>query len=146
MTSPSTAAEPSAANTPRRSGVVLNLRGGSRRREPPATPSPASRQKNPKKPQLSRLGSRLRTHHARDAVTELRGEWKPTSADGALGAGLMPGAVAAVGLARPPRAPEVEHRPRGRLHSIVRDARAVRHHYDVSNDFFALFLDDSVTY
>src|SRR5262249_53031913 len=27
-----------------------------------------------------------------------------------------------------------------------RDARAVRHHYDVSNDFFALFLDASMTY
>jgi cyclopropane-fatty-acyl-phospholipid synthase len=28
----------------------------------------------------------------------------------------------------------------------VRDARAVRHHYDVSNEFFALFLDASMTY
>jgi cyclopropane-fatty-acyl-phospholipid synthase len=28
----------------------------------------------------------------------------------------------------------------------VRDARAVRHHYDVSNDFFKLFLDTSMTY
>ena len=37
-------------------------------------------------------------------------------------------------------------RPRGRRHSIERDARAVRHHYDVSNDFFALFLDSSMTY
>ncbi|MGH2847405.1 MAG: class I SAM-dependent methyltransferase, partial [Thermoleophilaceae bacterium] len=27
-----------------------------------------------------------------------------------------------------------------------RDARAVRHHYDVSNEFFALFLDESLTY
>jgi cyclopropane-fatty-acyl-phospholipid synthase len=46
----------------------------------------------------------------------------------------------------PPRPPAVELRPRGRRHSIERDARAVRHHYDVSNDFFALFLDASMTY
>ncbi|MGH2854050.1 MAG: class I SAM-dependent methyltransferase, partial [Solirubrobacteraceae bacterium] len=31
-------------------------------------------------------------------------------------------------------------------HSRARDARAVRHHYDVSNDFFELFLDSSMTY
>ena len=36
--------------------------------------------------------------------------------------------------------------PSGRRHSKERDARAVRHHYDVSNDFFALFLDESMTY
>jgi cyclopropane-fatty-acyl-phospholipid synthase len=29
---------------------------------------------------------------------------------------------------------------------VERDARAVRHHYDVSNDFFALFLGESLTY
>ncbi|MGE5636538.1 MAG: class I SAM-dependent methyltransferase, partial [Nocardioidaceae bacterium] len=34
----------------------------------------------------------------------------------------------------------------GRRHSVERDARAVRHHYDVSNEFFALFLDESMTY
>src|SRR5215211_2962343 len=28
----------------------------------------------------------------------------------------------------------------------ARDARAVRHHYDVSNEFLALFLDESMTY
>jgi cyclopropane-fatty-acyl-phospholipid synthase len=35
---------------------------------------------------------------------------------------------------------------RGRLHSAERDAAAVRYHYDVGNDFFALFLDESMTY
>ena len=81
-----------------------------------------------------------------DAVIELIGDWKPPPLDGAARARLVLAALPAVGLTRPPRAPDVEHRPRGRLHSIVRDARAVRHHYDVSNDFFALFLDDSMTY
>ncbi|MGH2917932.1 MAG: class I SAM-dependent methyltransferase, partial [Solirubrobacteraceae bacterium] len=50
------------------------------------------------------------------------------------------------GVMRPPARPAVELRPRGKRHSIERDARAVRHHYDVSNDFFALFLDASMTY
>jgi cyclopropane-fatty-acyl-phospholipid synthase len=42
--------------------------------------------------------------------------------------------------------PQAELRPRGRRHSITRDRRAVRHHYDVSNDYFRLFLDESMTY
>lgn len=39
-------------------------------------------------------------------------------------------------------------RPRftGRLHSIRRDRAAVSHHYDTSNDFFALFLDSLMVY
>ena len=51
-----------------------------------------------------------------------------------------------MGLTLPPPTPPVELRPRGRRHSRERDARAVRHHYDVSNEFFALFLDASLTY
>jgi cyclopropane-fatty-acyl-phospholipid synthase len=46
----------------------------------------------------------------------------------------------------PPAVPEIELRPRGRRHSPERDRRSVQHHYDVSNDFFALFLDESMTY
>lgn len=45
-----------------------------------------------------------------------------------------------------PRRPGLELLLRGRLHSAERDAAAVRYHYDVGNDFFALFLDESVTY
>jgi cyclopropane-fatty-acyl-phospholipid synthase len=55
-------------------------------------------------------------------------------------------ALRACGLTRPPRIPAAELRPRGARHTPGRDARAVRHHYDVSNDYFALFLDDSMTY
>jgi len=55
-------------------------------------------------------------------------------------------AIRACGLTRPPRAPAAELRPHGRRHSKERDVRAVRHHYDVSNDFFKLFLDESMTY
>jgi cyclopropane-fatty-acyl-phospholipid synthase len=54
--------------------------------------------------------------------------------------------VRACGLTLPPRAPAAELRLRGERHSLARDRRAVRHHYDVGNEFFALFLDDSMTY
>jgi cyclopropane-fatty-acyl-phospholipid synthase len=81
-----------------------------------------------------------------DAALEVVDGWKPP----ALGAGarlrLALAAARACGLQRPPSRPQAELLPRGRLHSPVRDARAVRHHYDVSNDFFALFLDESMTY
>jgi cyclopropane-fatty-acyl-phospholipid synthase len=46
----------------------------------------------------------------------------------------------------PPRPPSMELRPVGRRHSRERDLRAVRHHYDVGNEFFSLFLDESMTY
>ena len=35
---------------------------------------------------------------------------------------------------------------RGERHTLARDRRAVRHHYDLGNEFFALFLDRSMTY
>ncbi|MBV9465568.1 MAG: class I SAM-dependent methyltransferase [Solirubrobacterales bacterium] len=54
--------------------------------------------------------------------------------------------VRACGLTLPPRAPAAELRLRGERHSLSRDRRAVRHHYDVGNEFFALFLDRSLTY
>ena len=66
--------------------------------------------------------------------------------DSATRARLTLAAVRACGLTRPPRIPASELRPRGRRHSRERDERAVRHHYDVSNDFFGLFLDESMTY
>jgi cyclopropane-fatty-acyl-phospholipid synthase len=59
---------------------------------------------------------------------------------------LTAAALQACGLMRPPPIPASELRPQGRRHSRARDARAVRHHYDVSNNFFELFLDSSMTY
>jgi cyclopropane-fatty-acyl-phospholipid synthase len=59
---------------------------------------------------------------------------------------LARGLVAACGLTVPPRPPAAELRLRGERHTVARDRAAVRHHYDVGNDFFALFLDDSMTY
>ncbi len=81
-----------------------------------------------------------------DAVIELLDSWKPPSLEGGDKARLLFGAVRAAGLTRPPRRPDSELQPSGRRHSKERDSEAVRHHYDVSNEFFSLFLDDSMTY
>ena len=81
-----------------------------------------------------------------DAVIELLDSWKPPPLQGANKTRLLLGAARAAGLTRPPRRPAAELRPSGHRHSKERDSRAVRHHYDVSNEFFSLFLDDSMTY
>ncbi len=81
-----------------------------------------------------------------DAVIELLDSWQPPRLDGADKRRLLLGAVRAAGIQRPPRRPDAELVLSGRRHSKERDAKAVRHHYDVSNDFFALFLDESMTY
>jgi cyclopropane-fatty-acyl-phospholipid synthase len=72
--------------------------------------------------------------------------YRPPPIDRATQLRLALAAARAVGPMRPPPVPEMELRPRGRRHSLERDRRSVRHHYDVSNDFFALFLDASMTY
>ena len=57
------------------------------------------------------------------------------------------GAAARLGvLGRPLPPPSVEIRPRGRLHSRHRDAAAIRHHYDVGNEFYRLVLGEAMTY
>jgi cyclopropane-fatty-acyl-phospholipid synthase len=81
-----------------------------------------------------------------DATIALLGNWQPPSLDGADKRALALAAVRAAGLTLPPPRPDAELVPTGRRHSKERDARAVRHHYDVSNEFFALFLDQSMTY
>ena len=81
-----------------------------------------------------------------DATLDLLDNWKPPEMDRATRTRLALAAVRACGLTRPPPIPAAELRPRGRRHSPERDARAVRHHYDVGNEYFALFLDESMTY
>jgi cyclopropane-fatty-acyl-phospholipid synthase len=54
--------------------------------------------------------------------------------------------VRACGLVLPPGPPATELRLRGERHTLIRDRRAVQHHYDVGNEFFGLFLDPSMTY
>ncbi len=49
-------------------------------------------------------------------------------------------------LGRPPAPPASQARIRGRLHSPLRDRQAISHHYDLSNDFYALILDPPMAY
>ncbi|MGC4110017.1 MAG: cyclopropane-fatty-acyl-phospholipid synthase family protein [Nocardioides sp.] len=49
-------------------------------------------------------------------------------------------------VGRPLPAPASQARVRGRLHSRLRDRRAISHHYDLSNEFYALLLDPSMAY
>jgi cyclopropane-fatty-acyl-phospholipid synthase len=60
------------------------------------------------------------------------------------GAGLSAARLGAVGL--PPKAPASEARLAGRLHTRGRDRAAIAHHYDLSNDFYELLLDDHMAY
>jgi cyclopropane-fatty-acyl-phospholipid synthase len=81
-----------------------------------------------------------------DAVIGLLQSWKPPALDRADKARLALAAGRAMGLERPPERPRSELVPRGRRHSLARDRRAVRHHYDLPSEFFGLFLDASMTY
>jgi cyclopropane-fatty-acyl-phospholipid synthase len=81
-----------------------------------------------------------------DAAMELLASWQPPPIDLQTRVRLALAAVPAVGLTAPAPIPAVELLPRGQRHSRERDRRAVRHHYDVSNEFFGLFLDESLTY
>jgi cyclopropane-fatty-acyl-phospholipid synthase len=55
-------------------------------------------------------------------------------------------AGAELGALRPPPIPAGETRPRGRRHSLRRDARAISHHYDVPTGFYRLVLGPSLVY
>jgi len=81
-----------------------------------------------------------------DAVLDLLDSWQPPSLDRADRARLALAAARASGLRLPPRPPTAELQPRGKRHSRERDARAVRHHYDLPAEFFELFLGPSMTY
>jgi cyclopropane-fatty-acyl-phospholipid synthase len=75
----------------------------------------------------------------RPAGVHLRTDWRaiPPAIDAARRTGA---------LRRPLPPPPEEIRPRGLRHSKRRDAQAVRHHYDVGNDFYRLVLGESMTY
>ncbi len=81
-----------------------------------------------------------------DRVLQLLEDFEAPPIDAKQKAKLAAAAVRAGALSEVPRVPSVELKPEGRRHSIMRDKRAVTHHYDVGNEFFALFLDESMTY
>ncbi|MBN0043466.1 class I SAM-dependent methyltransferase [Streptomyces actuosus] len=56
-------------------------------------------------------------------------------------------AAVRLGVAGPPPAPPAtQARLRGGLHSRARDRAAISHHYDLSNAFYELLLDDTMAY
>src|SRR3954447_5554218 len=81
-----------------------------------------------------------------DAAMKVVLNWEPPPVDRATQAKLALAALRAAGPMVPPSAPTVELRPKGRLHSVTRDRRAVRHHYDLPPEFFQLFLGDTMAY
>jgi cyclopropane-fatty-acyl-phospholipid synthase len=81
-----------------------------------------------------------------DAVLDLLDSWQPPPIAGRERVRLSLAAARAMGLRKPPPVPAAELRPSGKRHTRERDARAVRHHYDVSNEFFKLILGEAMTY
>jgi cyclopropane-fatty-acyl-phospholipid synthase len=49
-------------------------------------------------------------------------------------------------LGPPPKRPVSEARLTGRLHTRNRDKAAIAHHYDLSNEFYRLLLDEHMAY
>ena len=72
--------------------------------------------------------------------------FEPPSISPAQIARLGVAVIRATGLVKPPRRPASELRLTGERHTPGRDRNAVRYHYDAGNEFFALFLDPSMTY
>lgn len=81
-----------------------------------------------------------------DALTALIDTWRPPPLHRTAQAKLAIAAVKAAGLQKPPAPPAAEIQPKGRLHHLGRAQRAIEHHYDVSNEFYAQLLDASMTY
>jgi cyclopropane-fatty-acyl-phospholipid synthase len=81
-----------------------------------------------------------------DAAFLVVDDWEPPPIAPRDRARLALGALLAAAPGGIPRRPALELLLRGERHSIARDAAAVRYHYDVGNEFFALFLDESMTY
>lgn len=81
-----------------------------------------------------------------DATIALLSNWTPPPVEIKDRLRLMAMALRAMGPTRPPAPPKAELVLKGKRHSKERDAEAVRYHYNVSNEFFSLFLDDSMTY
>ncbi len=81
-----------------------------------------------------------------DSALALIARWSPPPMDNATKLKIARGAVKAGALRRVPKVPAMEFRPKGARHSILRDKRSVTHHYNLSNEYFSLFLDESMTY
>ena len=89
-----------------------------------------------------------------DLADGLRRAWRSAREQPRSAARLGPGAKikAAAAAVRmrvvgpPPKPPAAEARLSGRLHSRRRDRAAIAHHYDLSNEFYRMLLDDHMAY
>jgi len=81
-----------------------------------------------------------------DAAMRVVGSWKAPALERKDQAKLAVAALRAAGPMLPPQPPAVELKPKGRRHTMARDKRAVRHHYDLPPEFFELFLGESLAY
>ena len=81
-----------------------------------------------------------------DAAFIVVDDWVPPAISGKDKLRLLSTLALAALPAGIPRRPSSELILKGERHTPARDAAAVRYHYDVGNDFFALFLDESMTY
>src|SRR3954452_792829 len=81
-----------------------------------------------------------------DAAMNVVTNWQPPAVERKDQAKLALAALRAAGPMLPPSPPAAELRPKGRLHTLTRDARSVRHHYDLPPEFFQLFLGDTMAY
>jgi cyclopropane-fatty-acyl-phospholipid synthase len=84
-------------------------------------------------------GFRRLRRFAREHGTRIR--LQPRDYLATLGTAVRLGAIGT-----PPRPPASEARVGGRLHTRGRDAEVISHHYDLSNDFYALLLDENMAY
>lgn len=66
---------------------------------------------------------------------------KPAAIISAVRAAVDLGAIS-----KPPPAPASQANIKGRLHSAIRDRRAISHHYDLSNEFYSLILEPNMAY
>lgn len=98
------------------------------------------------------VAGEIEVHHdLGDALTHV---WDVARHRGLAGVRPRPAAVASAlrvarevgALGTPPTAPRSQARLRGRLHSRLRDRSAISHHYDLSNEFYALLLDETMAY
>jgi len=94
----------------------------------------------------------IEVHH--DLAEALTHVWSVAQERGLSGVRPTPGAfvralrtavdVGALGL--PPKTPASQAQVKGRLHSKLRDRRAISHHYDLSNEFYSLILEPQMAY
>ena len=83
-------------------------------------------------------GDIFAVHVLADTITGRTTTWS-RKASLFAGLGRLPGASRQAGGRAPARLT-------GRRHSVERDREAIRYHYDVSNDFYRVFLDDRMVY